>query len=234
MPQILRGWTRPGPRDQPTRPAFHRSRLSFAALEDSAFVSMASTCPPLNDAIGEGGCVPVNRVKRDEMWSSAPARLNRRRRAQDSRTPRRLSLIRVAARAWTGQVYAGDTSGSVTYNPLAGRKPVIGFMTDMIRFVLRFIGFWCLAASFVVIVVDGTRSIAASELVMSSALSAWSSAFPLSFNKAQTALSMLSPTLWTHLALPFLELPLFAVLAVLGVVLMVLGRPARRARGGIR
>lgn len=107
-------------------------------------------------------------------------------------------------------------------------------MTDMIRFVLRFIGFWCLAASFVVIVVDGTRSIAASELVMSSALSAWSSAFPLSFNKAQTALSMLSPTLWTHLALPFLELPLFAVLAVLGVVLMVLGRPARRARGGIR
>lgn len=100
----------------------------------------------------------------------------------------------------------------------------------MIRFLLRFVGFWFLAGGFVAAVVDGTRSIAAAQLVLTPALSAWSSAFPVSLDRMRAVLSGISPALWTHLAAPFLDLPLFVVLSVLGVLLMALGRPARHAR----
>lgn len=102
----------------------------------------------------------------------------------------------------------------------------------MIRFLLRFIGFWCLAGGFVVAVVDGTRSIAAAQMVFTPVLSAWTSVSPASLDKARAGLSTAFPAVWTHVAAPILDWPLFVVLSVLGLILMTLGRPPRRARRG--
>lgn len=100
----------------------------------------------------------------------------------------------------------------------------------MIRFLLRFIGFWLLAGGVVALVVDGTRSIAASQVQLTSAVSAWSSISPSSLEKAKTAISGLSSAAWADVALPVLDLPLFGLLCVLGFVLMALGRARRRSR----
>lgn len=100
----------------------------------------------------------------------------------------------------------------------------------MIRFLLRFIGFWLLAGGVVALVVDGTRSIAASQIQFISALSAWSSISPSSLEKAKAALSGLSPVAWADAAATMLDLPLFALLCVLGLLLMALGRKRRRSR----
>lgn len=100
----------------------------------------------------------------------------------------------------------------------------------MIRFLLRFIGFWLLAGGVVALVVDGTRSIAASQVQFISALSAWSAISPASLEKAKAAISGLSAVAWTDAAAPVLGLPLFALLCVLGFVLMALGRKRSRSR----
>lgn len=100
----------------------------------------------------------------------------------------------------------------------------------MIRFLLRFIGFWLLAGGVVALVVDGTRSIAASQVQFISALSAWSSLSASSLEKTKAALSGLSPAAWRDVAVPVLDLPLFALLCVLGLGLMAIGRKRQRSR----
>lgn len=100
----------------------------------------------------------------------------------------------------------------------------------MIRFLLRFIGFWLLAGGVVALVVDGTRSIAASQIEFISALSAWSSLSPASLEKTKVAISGLSAAAWADAAVPVLNLPLFALLCVLGFLLMAAGRKRRRSR----
>ena len=55
----------------------------------------------------------------------------------------------------------------------------------MIRFLFRFLGFWLMAGAFVALVVDGTRSIAASDIVYTSAYRAWVSLSPGTYDAAQ-------------------------------------------------
>ncbi|QTL04625.1 hypothetical protein J5J86_04630 [Aquabacter sp. L1I39] len=100
----------------------------------------------------------------------------------------------------------------------------------MIRFLLRFIGFWLLAGGVVALVVDGTRSIAASQMQFMSALSAWSAVSPSTLEKAKASIEGLSAAAWADAAAPVLDLPLFALLCVVGFLLMALGRKRRRSR----
>ena len=43
----------------------------------------------------------------------------------------------------------------------------------MIRFLMRFIGLICLAAAFILVIYDGTKSIAANALYLTSARTLW-------------------------------------------------------------
>lgn len=104
----------------------------------------------------------------------------------------------------------------------------------MIRFLFRFLGFWILAGGFVALVVDGTRSIAASALVVTPAHSAWTSLSPASLDKVRAWMSALAPWVWTDIAAPILDLPLFALLALVGLLLLAIGNTRRRSRYEVR
>lgn len=99
----------------------------------------------------------------------------------------------------------------------------------MIRFLFRFLGFWLMAGAFVALVVDGTRSIAASDIVYTSAYRAWVSLSPVTYDAAQAKLTALSPFLWTHVGAPLLNLPLFFLLGLVGAVLLSIGRVRERS-----
>lgn len=99
----------------------------------------------------------------------------------------------------------------------------------MIRFLFRFSGFWLMAGAFVALVVDGTRSIAASQLIFTSAASAWSALSPNSLDLAQAKVRALSAIAWTGVAAPLLSLPLFLLLGVLGVLFLAIGRARERS-----
>ncbi len=100
----------------------------------------------------------------------------------------------------------------------------------MFRFLFRFTGFWLLAGGFVALIVDGTRSIAASGLLLTSVSDAWYAIAPSSLERAEAAGHSGWPTLWDTVAAPLLGLPAFFILALLGVVLLALGRVRERSR----
>lgn len=100
----------------------------------------------------------------------------------------------------------------------------------MIRFLLRFAGFWLLAGGFVALIVDGTRSIAAAGLVFTSAGDAWFALSPGSLERAETSAKAGMPAVWNSVLLPLLSMPAFALLMLLGLMLMGLGRVRERSR----
>lgn len=100
----------------------------------------------------------------------------------------------------------------------------------MIRFLFRFVGFWLLAGGFVALIVDGTRSIAAAALVFTSGGDAWFALSPGSLEKVETSARSGIPAVWQSAILPLLSLPAFALLVVLGVAMMSIGRVRERSR----
>ena len=96
---------------------------------------------------------------------------------------------------------------------------------SMIRFVLRFIGMWLLAGGFVALVLDGVRSIASSEIVLSPLDVTWFATSEESFAQFQTFVETRLPTgTWETVMVPLMQAPLAAVLGVLGLILMLIGR----------
>ncbi|MEW6257696.1 MAG: hypothetical protein AB1592_17210 [Pseudomonadota bacterium] len=104
----------------------------------------------------------------------------------------------------------------------------------MIRFLFRFLGFWILAGGFVALVVDGTRSIAASALVVTPARAGWTSLSPVSLDMVRTRSSDIAPWLWADLLSPILDLPLSLLLGLIGVSLLALGAGRRRSHYDVR
>jgi len=95
----------------------------------------------------------------------------------------------------------------------------------MIRFVLRFIGMWLLAGGFVALVLDGVRSIASSEIVLSPLGVTWFATSEESFAQFQTFVETRLPAgTWETVMVPLMQAPLAAVLGVLGLILMLIGR----------
>ena len=106
----------------------------------------------------------------------------------------------------------------------------------MIRFVFRFVGLLCLALGFIFLVHDGTKSIADQTLYLSSVGSTWS-------NVHQSSLAALQPWveqiagkwIWQGGVQPyFLDQPVSLVLAVLGAILILLGRKKKKLIGYAR
>src|SRR5262245_21370971 len=106
----------------------------------------------------------------------------------------------------------------------------------MIRFILRFIGLLLLALGFIFLVHDGTKSIADQTLYLSSVGSTWS-------NIHQSSLSALQPMVerligawgWQGVIKPyFLEQPVSLVFAIVGALLILLGRKKKPLIGYAR
>lgn len=96
----------------------------------------------------------------------------------------------------------------------------------MVRFLVRALGLLLLAGGFVLAVVDGTQSIAQSQLAFRPLGATAFALFPKSFPVLEPAVTRhLHPFIWDPLLLNVLLLPTALVLFVLGLVLVWLARP---------
>ena len=99
------------------------------------------------------------------------------------------------------------------------------------RLVLRLLGTWLIGLALVFLVVDGTRSLAANRLVFTSLGDAWSQLHQGSLEAVSDFFaSRFFADLLAALLQALLTYPAFAVLAVPGLILALLGRRPRRER----
>src|SRR3954463_8139147 len=96
----------------------------------------------------------------------------------------------------------------------------------MIRFVFRFAGLVALALGFMFLVHDGTKSIADQTLYLSSVSSTWENVHQSSLAALQTVVERYAGAgTWQGLNNPsFPAQPVSLVLAILGAILILLGR----------
>jgi hypothetical protein len=106
----------------------------------------------------------------------------------------------------------------------------------MIRFVLRFLGLLLLALGFIFLVHDGTKSIADQTLYLSSVTSVWSNIHQSSLSALQPAVERLAGAwAWRGVIEPYLlEQPVSLVFAILGAILILLGRKKKPLIGYAR
>lgn len=99
------------------------------------------------------------------------------------------------------------------------------------RLILRFAGTWLIALALVLLVIDGTKSLGASALMLTSLADLWTQLHPDSLVGVQAFFDsrffedLLDATLAT-----LLGYPAFAVIGVPGIILALLGRKPRRER----
>jgi hypothetical protein len=106
----------------------------------------------------------------------------------------------------------------------------------MIRFVLRFVGLLSLALGFIFLVYDGTKSIADQTIYISSVGSTWSNIHQSSLTALQPEVELRAGAwVWQGLVQPyFLDQPVSLVLAVIGAILILLGRKKKPLIGYAR
>lgn len=101
----------------------------------------------------------------------------------------------------------------------------------MIRFLFRLAGFLLLAGGFVSVVIDGTRSIAASGLRVTRLGETLEFLAPGKLAQLQPIVEKIHPKLWDPLAQWLLGSPTAAVLGLAGLILLWIGRPRRQVIG---
>jgi hypothetical protein len=105
----------------------------------------------------------------------------------------------------------------------------------MIRFLLRFIGLICLAAGFILLIYDGTKSIAGNKIFLTSVRMLWELINAGSLAKLEP---MIRPyaggLLWDPLMVAILAAPSWSVLGVLGILFLLLGRKKKPLIGYAR
>jgi hypothetical protein len=105
----------------------------------------------------------------------------------------------------------------------------------MIRFLLRFIGLICLAAGFILLIYDGTKSIAGNMVFLTSVRTLWELINAGSLAKLKP---MIEPyaggLLWDPLMVAILAAPSWSLLGVLGILFLLLGRKKKPLIGYAR
>jgi hypothetical protein len=102
----------------------------------------------------------------------------------------------------------------------------------MIRFLLRLIGLLALAGGFAALVVDGTRSIAASELRLLPLGDLAAAMFPARFAQLQPYVTReIHPLLWDPVLTTLLRLPAWLILAIIGLLFLRLAQRRRQPIG---
>jgi hypothetical protein len=105
----------------------------------------------------------------------------------------------------------------------------------MIRFLLRGIGFLSLAASFLLVIYDGTKSIAGNAFFITSVQALWDIINAASLQALRPLIEgRLGHFAWDTVFVSFLNSPSWAVLGGAGVVLILLGRKRRPLIGYAR
>jgi hypothetical protein len=104
----------------------------------------------------------------------------------------------------------------------------------MIRFLLRFIGLLCLALGFVILVYDGTKSIADQRWHITKVSDVWITIHESSLAKLQPTLQAIASWLWDPVVVNVLNSPAWLVLAIVGTALILLGRKKKPLIGYAR
>jgi len=95
----------------------------------------------------------------------------------------------------------------------------------MIRFIFRFLGLLCLAATFIVVVYDGTKSIAGNAFVFTSVRALWELINAASLARLQPLVAgFAGGVLWDPAMLTVLDAPAAALLGILGILFLLFGR----------
>jgi len=95
----------------------------------------------------------------------------------------------------------------------------------MIRFLFRFIGLICLAAAFILVIYDGTKSIAGNRLFLTSVRALWELVNAGSLQKLKPLIEpYASGFLWDPVMLAILAAPSWSLLGGFGILLLLLGR----------
>jgi hypothetical protein len=95
------------------------------------------------------------------------------------------------------------------------------------RFLVRFIGVFVFAAAFVMFVIDGTRSIAGNAIYISSLSDGIGLLWPNAVAALETGLRSVSNVLWEPIGQWVFAQPAFAVLGILGLLFLFIGRKRR-------
>src|SRR5436309_15372752 len=101
----------------------------------------------------------------------------------------------------------------------------------MIRGVFRLVGLLLLAGGFVFMVYDGARWVADQSLRFTRFGEFWNDIHQSSQQSFRSMVEGVAPWLWNSVMRVLLDQPVFAVMGVLGILLMLLFRPRRRLIG---
>jgi hypothetical protein len=104
----------------------------------------------------------------------------------------------------------------------------------MIRGFFRLVGLLLLAGGFIFLVYDGARSIADQTLRLTRLGEFWNDVHQVSQQAFRTMVEDASPWLWNSVAKVILNQPVWAVMGVLGILLMLLFRPRKPLIGYAR
>jgi hypothetical protein len=105
----------------------------------------------------------------------------------------------------------------------------------MIRFLFRFLGLICLAAAFILIIYDGTKSIAGNTLSLTTVRALWELIHASSLAKLRPLISPYAGgLLWDPGMTSILASPSWALLGFLGVLFLILGRKKKPLIGYAR
>jgi hypothetical protein len=104
----------------------------------------------------------------------------------------------------------------------------------MIRFLLRFIGLCLLAAAFVFLVYDGERSIVNQHVTFTDLEQGWALVDQYHLNLAENWLKLKAAWAWDPYFQKAFEIPIWAILAVVAMILILLGRKKRPLIGYAR
>ena len=97
----------------------------------------------------------------------------------------------------------------------------------MIRGFFRIVGLLLLAGGFIFMVYDGARFVADQTLRFTRFTELWNNIHQSSQQSFRVWMEATAPWLWTHLVKVVLDQPAFAVLGVVGILLMLLFRPRK-------
>jgi hypothetical protein len=104
----------------------------------------------------------------------------------------------------------------------------------MIRFLFRLIGLCLLATAFVLLVYDGTKSIANHDLIYTDVKYVWAMIDQNSLNAVQNWLKQRAAWAWNPYLQKLFDLPAWAVIGIMAILLILLGRKKKPLIGYAR
>jgi hypothetical protein len=95
----------------------------------------------------------------------------------------------------------------------------------MFRFVFRFVGLWVLAAGFVALVRDGTKSIAGNAVFVTKLVEDWTNIHGTSLDSLKALVERYAgASAWEVASLYVLGAPTWLVLGIIGSIFILIGR----------